>query len=54
MNENEVQPSEDLRFDKVDGNADQLACEFCQSQIYDAYFDVNGKTACQKCRYNAG
>ena len=51
MNENEVQPSEDLRFDKVDGNADQLACEFCESQIHDAYFDVNGQTACQKCRY---
>ena len=51
MNENEVQPSEGLGFDKVDGSTGQLACEFCQSQIHDAYFDVNGQTTCQKCRY---
>ena len=51
MNENEVQPSEDLRFEKADGNTEQLACEFCQEPIHDAYFDVNGQTACQKCRY---
>lgn len=27
------------------------SCVFCRNTIYDAYFEVNGRTTCQKCRY---
>lgn len=38
---------------RLDGDADssELACAFCQDKIHEAYFEVNGETSCQKCRY---
>ena len=28
-----------------------MICALCQSTIYDTYFDVNGKSTCESCRY---
>ena len=30
---------------------EELACRYCHSRIYDAYFEVSGEISCQKCRY---
>jgi len=35
----------------TDDQAEDLTCAFCHQAIYDAYFEVNGQTSCQKCRY---
>jgi hypothetical protein len=35
----------------LEGESADLACAFCHDKIHDAYFEVNGGTCCQKCRY---
>ena len=37
---------------REDAESGELACAMCHAKIYDAYFEVNGATSCQKCRYH--
>jgi hypothetical protein len=36
---------------EADGESGEPVCAFCHDKIYEAYFEVNGETSCQKCRY---
>lgn len=43
-----------LSFDRArfdESGSDSLNCAFCQRDIFGTYFEVNGQTACEKCRF---
>lgn len=43
----------DLQFDRAEFTAAGSACTFCQAPISGSYFQVNGRMACEACRYRA-
>ena len=52
MDENPEREAQ-MDFDKADFEGDEpsLSCGRCSQPIYDAYFDINGQTTCEACRY---
>ena len=52
MDENSDREGE-MDFDKADfgGDESSLICARCSRPIHDAYFDINGQTTCEACRY---
>lgn len=50
-------PSGPLQFDRAElpsastPEKQTVACAFCQAPLYSFYFDINGRMACEGCRY---
>jgi hypothetical protein len=43
-----------LSFDKAkfdEGGSSSLSCAFCNKDVFDTYYEVNGKNACEECRF---
>lgn len=43
-----------LRFDKAkfdESGATSLSCAFCKRDVSATYFEINGQTACEQCRF---
>lgn len=43
-----------LRFDKAkfdESGPSSLTCAFCPHDIFGTYFEINGQTACEQCRF---
>jgi hypothetical protein len=54
MDTNTPPKPDDLQFDKAElaeGDERHLNCSFCHGDLYDVYFEVNGQTSCERCRY---
>jgi hypothetical protein len=45
----------DLQFDRVEPARSEtpaaFACSFCPTPLYSSYYEINGKAACEACRY---
>jgi len=58
MNPEAMEPArgleDGLAFDRAEFNEGArrtLSCGFCNQDLYKNYFEVNGRTACERCRY---
>jgi len=43
-----------LRFDKAkfdESGTPSLSCAFCQRDVFGTYYEINGQTACEACRF---
>ncbi len=43
-----------LSFDKAkfdESGSSSLSCAFCNKDVFGTYYEVNGKTACEECRF---
>jgi len=44
----------DLQFDRVEpagGAPEAFACAFCATPLWSSYYEINGRPACEACRY---
>jgi hypothetical protein len=49
-----AEPGSDLQFDRAQFEAPApTACAFCAQPLSGSYFEVNGRMACERCRYKA-
>jgi len=57
MDEPTLLPREpgDLQFDRVEPARSEASaafeCAFCSTPLYSAYYEINGRAACEACRY---
>jgi len=58
MNPEAMEPAgaleDGLKFDRAEfheGAKRTLSCGFCNQDVYKNYFEINGRVACERCRY---
>ena len=55
MSETPTGSAEPLQFDRIESAGEVpegLACQACSTPLHDHYFEVNGLTVCERCRYS--
>lgn len=43
-----------LSFDKAkfdESGSPSLSCAFCKRDVFGTYYEINGQTACEQCRF---